>query len=213
MGVAESTLDWRYHPVSINISESEVTPMAAPDISVCVSTGFSRFKQNPVTHIVATLLVIFISGIGFGLLTGPMLVGYMRMLKGEDEGRKPEIADVFKGFDDFVPALLAVLVGSIIVSIGYMLCILPGMLLMAIIPTAAYVVATGEKDGIAALKSAWTAVKGNLLGAFLCMLVLGIIGNLGLILCFVGVFVTLPIAFIGSYQMAKQLTDGGALRV
>ena len=90
------------------------------------------------THIVATLLVIFISGVGFGLLSGPMVVGYMKMIKIEDEGGKSEIADVFKGFDNFVPALLAVLVGSIIVSIGYMLCVLPGMLLMAIIPTAAY---------------------------------------------------------------------------
>ena len=90
-----------------------------------------------------------------------------------------------------------------------MLCVLPGMLLMAIIPTAAYLVASGENDGINALKRAWEAVKGNLLGAFFCMLILGIIGNLGLILCFVGIIVTLPIAFIGSYHMAKQLTDGG----
>lgn len=166
-------------------------------------------KNNPVTHIVATLLVIFISGVGFGLLTGPMVVGYMKLIKIEDEGGKPEIADVFKGFENFVPALLAVLVGSIIVSIGYMLCVLPGMLLMAIIPTAAYLVACGENDGINALKRAWVAVKGNLLGAFFCMLILGIIGNLGVILCFVGIIVTLPIAFIGSYHMAKQLTDGG----
>lgn len=135
----------------------------------------------------------------------------MRMLKIEDEGGKIDIADVFKGFDDFVPALLSVLVGTIIVSIGYMLCLLPGMLLTAILPTAAYLVAAGEKDGIAALKRAWVAVKGNLMGAFLCMLILGIIGNFGLILCFVGVFVTMPIAFIGSYQMAKQLTSDGAL--
>lgn len=183
--------------------------MASPNISDCVSAGFSGLKNNPVTHIVATLLVIFISGVGFGLLTGPMVVGYMKLIKIEEEGGKPEIADVFKGFENFVPALLAVLVGSIIVSIGYMLCILPGMLLMAIIPTAAYLVACGENDGINALKRAWAAVKGNLLGAFFCMLVLGIIGNLGLILCVVGIILTLPIAFIGSYHMAKQLTDGG----
>ena len=185
--------------------------MAAPDISACVSAGFAGFKQDPLTHIIATLLVVFISGVGFGLLSGPMMVGYMRMIKIQDEGGKAEIADVFKGFEDFVPSLLAVLVGSIIVSIGYLLCILPGLLIMAIVPTAAYLVAAGEKDGIHALKRAWNAVKDNLLGAFLCMLVLGIIGNLGLILCFVGIIITLPIAFIGSYHMAKQLTDGGTV--
>jgi len=187
--------------------------MAAPDISACVSAGFSGFKKDAVSHIVATLLVVFISGVGFGLLTGPMIVGYMRMIKNGEQNGKVQIADVFKGFDSFVPALLAVLLGSIIVSIGYMLCVLPGMLLMAIIPTAAYLVASGETDGIEALKRAWTAVKGNLVGAFLCMLVLAIIGNIGLILCFVGVILTMPIAFIGSYEMAKQLTDDGALIV
>jgi uncharacterized membrane protein len=187
--------------------------MAAPDISSCVSAGVSGFKKDAVTHIVATLLVVFISGIGFGLLTGPMIVGYMRMIKSGEEGNQIQIADVFKGFDSFVPALLAVLVGSIVVSIGYMLCVLPGMLLMAIIPTAAYLVADGETDGMEALKRAWMAVKSNLVSAFLCMLVLGIVGNLGFILCFVGVLLTMPIAFIGSYHMAKQLTDSGALIV
>lgn len=183
--------------------------MAAPNISDCVSAGFAGFKQDPLTHIIATVLVMFISGVGFGLLTGPMLVGYMRMLKNQEQGGKAQIADVFKGFDDFVPALLSVLIGSIVVGIGYMLCVLPGLLLTAIIPTAAYLVAMGEKDGIAALQRAWLAVKANLVSAFLCMLVLGIIGNLGVILCFVGVVITLPIALIGSYHLAKQLTDDG----
>jgi len=47
------------------------------------------------------------------------------------------------------------------------------------------------------------------------MLILGIIGNLGVILCFVGLFITVPIAFIGSYHMAKQMAadDMVVLRV
>lgn len=188
--------------------------MASISISACVSAGFAGFRQNPVAHIVSMLLVIAISSVAFGLLAGPMLVGYMRMLKAEDEGRTISIADVFKGFDDFVPSLLAVLLTSIIVSIGFMLCVLPGLLLMAMLPMAAYLVACGEKDGIAAIKRAWELVKANLLGAFLCMLVLGVIGNLGVLLCGVGVVITLPIAFIGTYHMAKQMAgDGGVLRV
>lgn len=183
--------------------------MAAPDIGACISAGVSGLKNNPVTHIVAVLLVAIIGNVSFGLLAGPMLVGYMRMIKIEDEGGKAEIGDVFKGFDDFVPALLAVLVGGIAVAIGFMLCVIPGLLIMAVVPTAAYLVAIGEKDGINALKRAWLAVKENLVGAFLCALILGILGSLGAIFCGVGVLVTLPITFIGMYHMAKQLTDGG----
>ena len=187
--------------------------MAAPDIGICVSAGINGLKKDPVTHIVTSLLICIVGGATAGLLTGPMMVGYMRMIKREDEGFKAEIADVFKGFDDFVPALLAVLLSSIIVGIGFMLCVIPGLLIMALVPVATYLVAVGEKDGINAIKRAFDAVKANLLSAFLSGLVLTIIGSIGSLLCGVGIILTLPIAFIGSYHMAKQLTDGGAAPV
>jgi len=180
--------------------------MASPDIGACLSAGFSGMKRNPVTHIVSTLLVGVVGGVTAGLLTGPMAVGYMRMIQKEDEGGKVEIADVFKGFDDFVPALLAVLLSSIAVSIGFMLCVLPGLLIMALVPTSAYLVAMGEKDGINAIRRAFAAIKENLLGTVICSLVLGIVGSLGTILCGVGVILTMPIAVIGMYHMAKQIT-------
>lgn len=184
--------------------------MAAPDIGSCVSAGINGLKNNPVTHIVTSLLIGIVGGVTAGLLTGPMMVGYMRMIKTEDEGGKAEIADVFKGFDDFVPGLLAVLLSSIIVAIGFMLCFIPGLLIMALVPVATYLVAVGEKDGVNAIKRAWDAVKANLVSAFFCGLVLAIIGSLGSLLCGIGIILTLPIAFIGSYHMAKQMTDGGA---
>ena len=182
--------------------------MAAPDIGTCLSAGIAGLKKNPLAHIAATVLVGVVGGASAGLLTGPMLVGYMRMVQKEEEGRPVEFTDVFKGFDDFVPALLAVLLSSIMVSIGFMLCFLPGLLIIGLVPTAAYLVAVGEKDGINAIKRAFAAVKDNLLGTVICSLVLAIVGSLGAILCGVGVFLTLPIALIGMYHMAKQITGG-----
>ena len=131
--------------------------MAAPDIGFCISAGIAGLKKNPLAHIAATVLVGVVGGVSAGLLTGPMLVGYMRMVKVEDEGGTIEFTDVFKGFDDFVPALLAVLLSSIMVSIGFMLCFLPGLLIIGLVPTAAYLVAVGEKDGINAIKRAFAA--------------------------------------------------------
>ena len=129
----------------------------------------------------------------------------------EDEGGKVEIGDIFKGFDDFVPALVAVLVSSVAVSIGVMLCIIPGLLIMALVPVSAYFVAVeGEKDGINAIKRAWVLVRENLVSSALCALVLGIVGSLGSILCGVGVLLTLPIAIIGMYHMAKQMVGSGS---
>jgi len=183
--------------------------MAAPDIGTCVSAGINGLKKNAVTHIVTNILIGIMGSVSAGLLSGPMMVGYMRMIKVEDEGGTPEIADVFKGFDDFVPALLAALLSSIIVVIGFMLCFIPGLLIMALVPTAVYLVAVGEKDGVNAIKRAFDAVKSNLLSTCLCSLVLGFIGSLGAIACGIGMVVTMPIAAIGMYHLAKQITDGG----
>ena len=181
--------------------------MSAPDLGACISAGIAGLTKNFITHVVASLLVGIVSNISFGLLSGPMVVGYMKMVKKEDEGGTAEIGDVFKGFDDFVPALVSALVGGIIVTIGFFLCIIPGLLLMALIPCAAYLVATGEKDGINALKRAWPPIKANLVMAALSMLVLGIIGQIGIIACFIGILITLPVSFIGMYHLAKQLND------
>lgn len=180
--------------------------MASPDIGACLSAGFSTWKKNPVTHIVATLLVGIVGGVTAGLLTGPMVVGYMRLIQKEEMGHRAEVADVFKGFDDFVPALLAVLLSSIAVSIGFMLCVLPGLLIMALVPTSAYLVAMGEKDGIQAIQRGFNAIKQNLMGTVICSLVLGIVGSLGSILCGVGIILTMPIGFIGMYHLARQIT-------
>ena len=108
-----------------------------------------------------------------------------------------------------VSTLLVGIIGGVsagLLTIGFMLCLIPGFLIMAMVPTAAYLVAVGEKDGINAIKRAFSAVKSNLLSAFFCALILAIVGSLGTILCGVGVIFTLPITFIGMYHMARQLT-------
>ena len=179
--------------------------MAAPDIGTCVSAGVAGLKKNFVLHVVVAIIILVVGGFSGGLLYGPMILGYMRMIKVEEEGGTPQIGDIFKGFDDFVPAFLAMFLGGIAVSVGLFLCIIPGLLIMALPMTAVYLVMLGEKDGINALKRAWDIVKANLVASALCAFVLGLIGSLGAILCGIGIVLTLPIAFIGMYHMAMQM--------
>ena len=95
--------------------------------------------------------------------------------------------------------------GSLVVSLGFMLCFIPGLLIMALPPVALFLVARGERDGVAAFSQAWSIVTKNLGSAFFCSLVLGIVGSLGFLLCWVGALLTLPLSTIGSYYMARQL--------
>lgn len=179
--------------------------MANLDIGSCISAGVDGFKKDAVTHIVAVLLVAVVGGVTSGILSGPMIVGYFKMIKNAESSGKAELNDVFKGFDDFLGAFLAYLVATVVVIIGFVLCIIPGFLIMALPYLALYLVSEGEKDGIKAFTRAFDIIKANLIPSCLCAFVLGIVGSLGVILCGVGIIFTLPIAFIGSYHMCKQL--------
>ena len=183
--------------------------MATVSVGVCLSGAWNLFRKNALTHVVSSLLVAVVGGMSAGLLVGPMVVGYLRMIDKEHHGEPTQIGDVFRGFDDFVPAFVAGLISSLVVSLGFMLCFIPGLLVMALPPVALYRVAQGERDGVAAFNQAWRIVTKNLGAAFWCAFVLSIVGGLGVLLCWVGVLVTAPLAMIGSYYMARQLVGDG----
>lgn len=187
--------------------------MAAASVGDCLSGAWSLFKKNAFTHVVCTLLVMVVSGVSAGLLAGPMLVGYLRLVEREDRGEPVQIGDVFRGFDDLVPALVAGLISSLVLSLAFMLCVIPGLLIMALPAVALQLVARGERDGVAAFTQAWRTVTGNLGSAFVCALVLGIVGSLGFVLCWVGALVTMPVAMIGQYYMARQLLGDEPARI
>ena len=120
--------------------------MASASVGDCLSGAWGTFKKNVLTHVVCTLLVMVVAGISAGLLAGPMMVGYMRMIERETRGEAVQIGDVFRGFDDFVPAFVAGLISSLVVSLGFMLCFIPGLLIMALPPVALFLVARGARD-------------------------------------------------------------------
>lgn len=187
--------------------------MAAVNVGACLSGAWGLLKKNALTHVVATLLVGVVGSISGGLLMGPMVVGYMRMVAREHNGERAQIGDVFRGFDDFVPAFVAGLISVLVVSLGFFLCFIPGLLILALPSVALYLVAQGEKDGVAAFNQAWRIVTQNLGSAFVGAFVLSIVGSLGLLLCWVGVLVTAPLSMIGSYDMARQLVGDDPLRI
>ena len=71
--------------------------MASASVGDCLSGAWGTFKKNVLTHVVCTLLVTVVAGISAGLLAGPMMVGYMRMIERETRGEAVQIGDVFRG--------------------------------------------------------------------------------------------------------------------
>jgi len=165
------------------------------------------FKKDPVTHVLAHLLFVVVNAFSFSLLSGPMAVGYVRMLDKSRRGEAIGPGDIFSAFDQFVPSLVAVLLGGTAVAVGTLLCVIPGLLVAPIVPVAILLIARGEADGVNALKRGWELVKENLLMAAVTVFVLQLVASLGVLLCFVGVLVTAPVALIGMYHLSLQLSE------
>ena len=173
------------------------------DIGEAIGYGWAKVKGNMGFHILAMLIVLVVSSVTFGIAAGPMLVGYFRTMKKDENGGAPDIADLFGAFDAFIPSIV-VMIALVLVS----MVPFAGLLMTPIALIAFSVIADGERDGVAALKRAWAIANTNMAGAIVGILVAHIVGGLGLLACCVGIFVSAPVAYAACYRIVSLLRAG-----
>lgn len=140
----------------------------------------------------AFVLVSLVSGMsniipgGAILIGGPLSLGMavfsIRLAKNVDV----EIGDAFSGFNDFVDALVAYLLMVLIIGVGFVLLIVPGIILAYGLSQTMYILADDtEIKPTDALRKSWEMMKGHKFDLFilglrfipwvlLCILTLGI---------------------------------------
>jgi hypothetical protein len=76
----------------------------------------------------ACVLVAAFTCIGW-ILVGPLTIGMYMAAFQQLRGQEPEVADLWSGFQWFGPSFLAMLLTSLAVFCGLLLCIIPGLVL------------------------------------------------------------------------------------
>ncbi len=170
-----------------------------------IQQGFELYKANILVWIVASLLAIVISVATVGILSGPMMAGliWMALALVDRKDPKPQMGDVFKGFDFFLQAFLFVLVWFLIelaVSlIGLIPCIGPLVVIVAsiAIETAImfglFLIVDKKMEFWPASMLSLNKVKPNFLPFVGLLVVAMVIGHIGAIACGIGVVVTMPL--------------------
>ena len=106
----------------------------------------------------------------------------------EGQGRSPEIGALFRGMDRFFPLLVASLLQGIVVVVGLLLLIVPGIILALGLSLTGYLIVEQNMGPVDAMKESWRLTVGSKLNIFLIGFVgLGVV-ILGLLACGIGIF-------------------------
>lgn len=116
-----------------------------------------------------------------------VLYGFVRGARGET----PEVSDIFKVTDNYVNVVLANLVTTVIIVIGFMALIIPGIYFACRLAFVPYLVVERKMEVVPALRESWDMSQGKAGTVFLMGLTAIPIALLGLLMCGVGILFSL----------------------
>ena len=129
------------------------------------------------------------------VIGGALYVGINRAILGVLAGKPPEVGMMFNGFDRFGQAFLASLVVSILVSLGFVLCIVPGIILAIMWMFVSLILAETQLDFWPAMQASAKLTEGYRWELFCFFLACFVVAILGLLACCVGIFIAEPVIF------------------
>jgi hypothetical protein len=190
------------------------------NIGSCVSRGWELVKKHFWLSVGVTFLIMAVSaavgavpvlGIVAGLALNYVFWGgldwfFLKLARGE----KAEVSDAFVGFSKaFVPLMLFSLVGQLLTTIGFALCILPGIYLMvAWLLFTALLIIDKKLDFWPAMELSRKVISHHWFSVFGLFLVTLLIMLAGLLALVIGFFVALPVCVAAIVYAYEDIFNG-----
>jgi len=162
------------------------------------------FKQNPGGYVGFALIFFIIQGILSRLpavgglislaVTAPLGAGFYVVSAKLMQRRTPEFQDFFTGFQFFVPLLLLSVVSAILIILGFILLIIPGIFLMVCYLFPSMLIIDRRLDFWPAMELSRRTVQTQWFGFFVFVLLIILINLGGALLLGIGLLVSLPVS-------------------
>jgi uncharacterized membrane protein len=185
----------------------------SPDIGDCFSEGWALYRKDPVLLSGATILMAVICGIvGLIPLLGtvvypPLLAGLYSMIIRLDRGESITIQNLFDGFQQFLPLLIASLLISLFVAIGLFLLVLPGLYLLVIYGFTTLFIVDGKQDFWPAMESSRRILHAHFWGYALFALLLAVICIIASLPLGLGLIIAAPVCLAAQYRYYLAVTS------
>lgn len=191
------------------------------DVGACLGRAWDLLKADFGGILGAVLVILVVNG-GLAVLSlipylgaflalivgAPLALGQATWFVARARGGRPGVDVLFSGFSRFGESLALYLVSGLLVLLGLLVCILPGIYL-ALAWAAALPLLSDRRGGfwecLEISRQALTAHFGWLL---LLVLVLSLVAAAGVLLCGVGLLVSAPLAYLAYAVAYVRLFDG-----
>jgi uncharacterized membrane protein len=184
-----------------------------------ISLGWDLVKPNWLVLagmffiLVAIGAVPYLGGCVQFVIGGAIMVGIWRALLGMIGGRTPDVGMMFQGFDRFGDAFLARLVSGILIALGFICLIVPGIILSIMWMFTLPVIAETGLGFWEAMRESSRLTEGYRWRLFLLLLACLLVTILGLLVFCLGLFVAIPVNFTAmalAYRFLQSKKGGAA---
>lgn len=184
-----------------------------------LSQGWETFRKSPIPFVLYTLILVgisfilsFIPSVGetVSYLISPVLAaGFFVGIRKLDKSGTVEVGDFFKAFDDWLQIFLFSLVAGLLVALGVILLVIPGIWLAVGITFGYPLILFARLEFWDAIKSSVKIVTKNWFYFFGLAIVLAFINLLGLFLLGIGLLITIPFTYATMYGAYKDIVGFG----
>jgi uncharacterized membrane protein len=120
---------------------------------------------------------------------------------------EPKISDLFSQYPLFFRYLFASILKNLITLFGFILLIIPGIILSIRLGFFDYLIVDRNSRIIESLKKSWEITRGNVWNLFLLYILLGLINLLGFFALIVGLFWSIPTTIIAEAFVYRKLSS------
>lgn len=156
--------------------------------------GFDIFRHDPGNFILYGILTAVASSATI-LLGGPFTAGFYIVSDRITKKRPYEFNDFFLGFNKFLQLFVVNLLITLIVVLGLILLIIPGIYFAVSYLFAHFFVWFYDAEATEAIRLSRKMVSGNFGKILLLCLVLGLVNFLGALAFGVGLLITIPFSY------------------
>jgi len=144
-------------------------------------------------YVALTLVFFLLSSVPF--IQGALIAGFHIYTMKKLMGRRAEFGDLFKGFNFFIPTMIASILIGLFVFAGTILFIIPGLVIAAMYKFTYLFIIDKRMDFWPAMKASHAVVRNDYFGFTMFLILAFLVNVLGFLCLVVGLLVTVPVTF------------------